>query len=96
MSEEQYSGQILKFQTNQSSLKIEYLDNQLFQKNKKNVLKSLEIEMKGIQKEPYATFFAERTAKNVARATHSNYLMEKKIGMNSEDYMPNIPFKVRT
>ncbi len=96
VSEEQYSGQILKFQTNQSSLKIEYLDNQLFQKNKKNVLKSLEIEMKGIQKEPYATFFAERTAKNVARATHSNYLMEKKIGMNSEDYMPNIPFKVRT
>ena len=35
VSEEQYSGQILKFQTNQSSLKIEYLDNQLFQKIKK-------------------------------------------------------------
>ena len=95
-AEDQYSGEIVKFQTNQSSVKIEYLNNNIFQKNKDNVLKTLEIEMKGIHKEPFSTFFAERSAKYVARATHSNYLMEQKIGMKSEDYIPNIPYKVRT
>ena len=96
VAEDQYSGAIVKFKTNQSSVKIEFLNNNIFQKNKDNVLKTLEIDMKGIQKEPFATFFAERSSKYVARATHSNYLMEQKNGMNSEDYIPNIPYKVRT
>ena len=48
--------------------------------------------MKGIQKS-LSLHFAENSSKYVARATHSNYLMEQKNGMKSEDYVQNIPIK---
>jgi hypothetical protein len=91
-----YKGEILKFDTNDSPLKVEYLNNKLFQKSKQSIFKALSIEMLGIQKEPYATFFAEDFAKSEMKRRFSLNSLDEKIAMEQEDFLHNLPFRVRT
>jgi len=91
-----YKGLITKFETNESTLKIEFLDDNRFKTSKKSILKALSLEMLGIQKEPYATFFAEDFAKNEALKRFSLNNLDEKIGMEQEDFLHNLPYRVRT
>ena len=91
-----YKGEVFKFSTNHSSIKIEYLNSVQFKASKQSIEKALSIEMLGIQKEPYATFFAEDLAKNEAKKRISLNNLDEKIGMDQEDFLHNLPFTIRT
>ena len=72
------------------------MDDNRFKTSKKSILKALSLEMLGIQKEPYATFFAEDFAKNEALKRFSLNNLDEKIGMEQEDFLHNLPYRVRT
>ena len=54
-------SEILKLGTNRSCIKIQYFDNEIFRQNKEKIINGLEVEMNGIQKEPYCLRFSEYT-----------------------------------